>query len=421
MRFVNAGLGIAVVAMVALIANKAMMPRTEKVQTAAPEVSTMPVGVTLQTTGNGGPYGRDKGPTVVADSKGLTLYTFDKDTQPGKSACNAECAKAWTPLTAPADAKPSGFWSVATRDDGSKQWAFKGRPLYGSTQDTKPSETKGNGVDGVWHMALYQPAEGMPLPDGITVMEMTNAGGQVFVDARKKTLYVFAGDVKNDAPPCAPGQTCMDHWLPLTAPELANTVGDFAPVSRADGTKQWAYKGQGLYSYDGDIEVGEAAGKDADPKYRVALLERYFIPANAAVKRNLQGFDMLTTADGMTLYARDRYMYQVGGFSLKGGQKGIAAMGRAMGVLTCPAECVKAWPPLKAPDDAKPSGYWTVVSRPDGSKQWAYGGYPLYTFTGDGKPGDARGHDSFDISIKLPPTPSPIDAVSGLYWREVTP
>src|SRR5215469_4195615 len=69
--------------------------------------------------------------TVYATGDGKTLYTFDKDTTPGKSACTDEqCVKAWPAMASPADAKPTGEWSVITRDDGSKQWAFKGKPLY---------------------------------------------------------------------------------------------------------------------------------------------------------------------------------------------------------------------------------------------------------------------------------------------------
>jgi predicted lipoprotein with Yx(FWY)xxD motif len=422
MRVATTILGIAILVAVAAIASKALHPSGDAKTQAAWVVSTMPPGVTLQLSGTPDNYGRLNGPMVLADSKGLTLYTYDKDS-PGKSACSGDCAKAWTPLAAPADAQASGDWTVAVRDDGSKQWAFKGKALYTSSLDSKPSETKGNGADnGAWHTALHNPAAGTPLPDGIATREETNAGGMAFIDARKKTLYVFDGDAKSDTPPCAPGATCINHWLPMIAPELANNVGDFSPVSRVDGTKQWAYRGKPLYTYDGDFEPGDSIGRDVDPKFHVALIERYFMPTNVAVKRNLRGFDMLTTADGRTLYAHDRYMYQVGGFSLKGGQKGIPAMGRAMGTLTCPTPaCTDYWPPLKAPDDAKPSGYFTVVTRSDGSKQWAYGGYPLYSFVKDTKPGDAVGHDMFDISIKLPPTPSPIDAVSGLYWREVMP
>jgi len=60
-----------------------------------------------------------KGKALV-DAKGMTLYTFDKDSA-GKSACNGPCATNWPPLMAAADAKSSGEWSVITRDDGSKQ------------------------------------------------------------------------------------------------------------------------------------------------------------------------------------------------------------------------------------------------------------------------------------------------------------
>jgi hypothetical protein len=61
---------------------------------------------------------------------GMTLYTFDRDTVgSGKSVCNGPCATNWPPLMAAADAQPSGEWTVVKRDDGSSQWAYKGRPL----------------------------------------------------------------------------------------------------------------------------------------------------------------------------------------------------------------------------------------------------------------------------------------------------
>ncbi len=40
---------------------------------------------------------------AYADAHGMTLYTFDKDDQPGKSACAGDCATAWPALAAPAD------------------------------------------------------------------------------------------------------------------------------------------------------------------------------------------------------------------------------------------------------------------------------------------------------------------------------
>ena len=92
-----------------------------------------------------------KGKALV-DAKGMTLYVFDKDSG-GKSACNGPCATNWPPLMASGDANASGDWTVVTRDDGGKQWAYKGKPLYTWVKDTKPGETTGDGVQGVWHIA----------------------------------------------------------------------------------------------------------------------------------------------------------------------------------------------------------------------------------------------------------------------------
>jgi predicted lipoprotein with Yx(FWY)xxD motif len=88
----------------------------------------------------------------VDPANGKTLYTFDRDTA-GKSACVAQCAVNWPPLYAPADAKASGDWTTVTRDDGRKQWAYKGKPLYTWVKDTKPGDKTGEGFNNVWRVA----------------------------------------------------------------------------------------------------------------------------------------------------------------------------------------------------------------------------------------------------------------------------
>ena len=98
-------------------------------------------------------------PATVADgvyvgANGMTLYTFDKDAAgSGKSACNGPCAQNWPPLAAPANAVASGDWTLVTRDDGSRQWAFKGKPLYYWTRDTKAGEKSGDGFNNAWRVA----------------------------------------------------------------------------------------------------------------------------------------------------------------------------------------------------------------------------------------------------------------------------
>jgi predicted lipoprotein with Yx(FWY)xxD motif len=90
---------------------------------------------------------------VLTNDAGMTLYTFDKDSG-GKSMCNGPCAANWPPLTAAADAKPYGDWTLVTRDDGTKQWAYEGKPLYLWAKDKKPGDKTGDGMlNGAWHVA----------------------------------------------------------------------------------------------------------------------------------------------------------------------------------------------------------------------------------------------------------------------------
>ena len=90
---------------------------------------------------------------VLVDAAGMTLYTFDKDPKgAGKSVCNGGCAKNWPPLMATGAAKASGDYSIITRDDGSKQWAYKGMPLYTWVKDKKPGDMTGDNFKSVWHV-----------------------------------------------------------------------------------------------------------------------------------------------------------------------------------------------------------------------------------------------------------------------------
>jgi predicted lipoprotein with Yx(FWY)xxD motif len=103
--------------------------------------------------GGSGPAKTSDGVLVDAN-RGMTLYTFDKDPAgSGKSVCTGGCAANWPPLLAPADAKATGDWTVVTRDDGAKQWAYKGKPLYYWIKDQKPGDRTGDGFNNVWRVA----------------------------------------------------------------------------------------------------------------------------------------------------------------------------------------------------------------------------------------------------------------------------
>lgn len=91
---------------------------------------------------------------VLTGTNQMTLYTFDKDTaDSGKSVCNGMCAKNWPPLMADAGATAAGAYSIITRDDGGRQWAFKGKPLYFWVKDAKPGDMSGDGFNNLWRVA----------------------------------------------------------------------------------------------------------------------------------------------------------------------------------------------------------------------------------------------------------------------------
>jgi len=107
-----------------------------------PEATTAPAKVVLT----------KQGPKLV-DLKGMTLYTYERDTTGKTSSCNGKCAQSWVPLPATTDAKAIGDFTVINRDDGSKMWAYRYRPLYTSPADKAPGDANGNATTLQWRIA----------------------------------------------------------------------------------------------------------------------------------------------------------------------------------------------------------------------------------------------------------------------------
>ena len=98
------------------------------------------------------------GVTVLTDAGGYTLYWFGPDTA-GWSACQGACARNWPPVAGPATwgAGVTGAIGAIARPDGSLQATYDGHPLYTTTADTGPGQTKGDGVwshGGEWHKVI---------------------------------------------------------------------------------------------------------------------------------------------------------------------------------------------------------------------------------------------------------------------------
>ena len=114
-------------------------------------ISAASMAVSVSAAAADAPAKLSGGALVAAN--GMTLYTFDADKAgSGKSVCNGPCAGVWPPLMASATAQPNGDYSVITRDDGSRQLAYKGKPLYFYQADQKVGDRSGDNFKDVWHI-----------------------------------------------------------------------------------------------------------------------------------------------------------------------------------------------------------------------------------------------------------------------------
>ena len=93
----------------------------------------------------------ENGALVAAN--GMTVYAFDRDKpNAGTSACTGQCESFWPPYKASATDVPVGPYTIIKRDDGSPQWAYKGKPLYFFSKDMKQGDRNGDNFKNMWHV-----------------------------------------------------------------------------------------------------------------------------------------------------------------------------------------------------------------------------------------------------------------------------
>ena len=238
---------------------------------------------------------------------------------------------------------------------------------------------------------VYRPE---PMPSGFRV-EATELEGPVFADERGMTLYSwpqhklrngYSGEAAG-TPSCyddvitvtaglmspyPPGITlpeadrrpsCTDLWPPALAGEDAQEVGKWSVVERADGTLQWAYDEQPLYTSILDREPGDTLGgsrrkRDSDaPASRIPVAPAPLLPPGFSVKSLMIG-RMLTTASDEAVYSFDE---------------------DTEASTACSDSCLDDWKPVLAPEMARSMGEWSVLDRAPGVRQWVFRGKPLYT------------------------------------------
>lgn len=119
--------------------------------TAAPATAAAPAGGTTVEAKAVGTAG-----TILVDgASGKTVYMFSKDVKDsGKSSCTGGCADTWPALTVASGGSPTGGSGITgtlatiTRDDGSLQVTYNGKPLYFFKNDAAPGDL--NGVYDNW-------------------------------------------------------------------------------------------------------------------------------------------------------------------------------------------------------------------------------------------------------------------------------
>jgi predicted lipoprotein with Yx(FWY)xxD motif len=156
---------------------------------------------------------------------------------------------------------PSDF-SAVTRADGAKQLAYKGWPLYFFHNDTKPGDTNGEGVNGVWFVMK---------PDYRVMVAQQGSFGTFLTDTTGKTLYVFTRDVTGMSN-CT--GSCIATWPAfnagsIVAPSILKGT-DFSTIARTDGLNQSAYIGRPLYYFSGDVKPGDTKGNAVNSVWFVA-------------------------------------------------------------------------------------------------------------------------------------------------------
>lgn len=360
---------------------------------------------------------------VYATSEGMTLYKSATDKVPGKSECTSApeteavqantnfsyptpnprraCITQTPPFRAASNSRSVGRWSIVNREDGIRQWAYAGAPLYTSIADRAPGDTNGS-------MPIYAPknmglTRGMivataPLgsPSGIGFAQ--SPAGIGLVNAKGEKLYTYDRDTSSNSSRC--NGACAQQWSPVLAANLsADANDDWSSRPRTDGSRQWAYKKKLLYT--SRHLSGQEVERDGIPGWHEVLL---WVAPNPPPQVKV-GWTLVgqTYADsrGRSLYiflcreeTRSRLSCD------RQGDPDTYYLALCGGI----DNCRQSWHPLLAPPGARPIGnLWSIMSiDPDnpikplegqavGVRVWAYKGRPLFTYAKDHRPGETKG------------------------------
>lgn len=211
-------------------------------------MSPKPAGISLQSTTRG---------EVFANTHGQTLY-FNSTR---KSICKEDCAKQFSPFPAAALARDVGKWTIVTRNDVSRQWAYKGKLLFTYGEDRKPGQVNGIQVLS-WQPLQFAKAR---RPKIVSVRQSlegpaltTNLGMTLYVVENPGLGFTRAGIDQPRESICK--TDCLQTWRPLKARKKDRDIGLWSVITRPDKTLQWAYDHKAVYTSTLDLEANDANG-----------------------------------------------------------------------------------------------------------------------------------------------------------------
>ncbi|MDB6045301.1 MAG: hypothetical protein JWM63_3852 [Gammaproteobacteria bacterium] len=325
---------------------------------------------------------------------GLDLPDLDK-----RKSCVAE----WAPVLASDKAKPIGDWTVITRDDGTKQWAYDHHALYTSYLDHSPGDVLGGTQ--AYRSGGDTPAERVPVgpppdvPPGFVVE--TTVRGRMLLTEKKRSVYLSDNDGPNKSH--CDGDPCAQMWEPVVAPAAARPQGEWTIIKRSGGVQQWVFRKKPLYTYTRDQLDASLDGSEEPGWHNVYTQRAPTPPKPFSIQPTING-DVLADANGLTVYfytCGDDSADQLSCDTLDSPQQyrlAICGGGEA-------GRCERLWRYVPAAAGAKGDNHvWTVVTvdpqtghaaearQPGALRVWAYRGRPVYTYAGDKQPGDYTGH-----------------------------
>ncbi|MGW6901726.1 SCO0930 family lipoprotein [Streptomyces sp. NBC_01727] len=217
--------------------------------------------------------------------------------------------------------------------------------------------------------------------------------GKVLTDSEGFTLYRFDKDTASPPKSNCEGD-CAKIWPVVPAGNVTAAAGTddalIGKVTRADGTQQLTIAGWPMYRYAKDAKPGDANGQGvggtwfaSDPNGKKAAVNadgpaggEQADLAGLSVRKDPELGNIVVDKRGMTVYR----FKKDSAWPMKS---------------ACTGACLSKWPVVAPLAKNDVSGVTTkgfvTFNRPDGLKQQSIDCWPIYTFSGDAKPGDTNG------------------------------